>query len=234
VYKAGELVAKNGSYVGSASLKEQVEPSLLNTINTHEITENQLQLTVKNPQQARIIEIIPNSLITKKCIGEVDVHNGQFAPSITDDLLKLVVVERHHKTGNVGLGVVRGFGLTCGAIATTIAHDSHNIVATGTNDNDIIFAIQAMKEMNGGLVVVKDGQILASLALPIGGLMSQKDFATVNVELKMVKKSLNKLGFHGHFNPFLTLSFLTLPVIPELKLTDLGLFDMDSFKHIDV
>lgn len=145
-----------------------------------------------------------------------------------------MVVERHKSTGNIGLGIVKGFGFKEGAIATTIAHDSHNIVATGTNDEDILMAIDALKTMNGGLVIVKKGELIASLSLLIAGLLSDQDFRTVNQGLLKLKQELAEIGFSGEFNPFLTLSFLTLPVIPALKLTDLGLFDVENFCHIPV
>nr|WP_099353109.1 adenine deaminase [Fredinandcohnia onubensis] len=234
VYKSGNLVAQNGRFVGKLPAKIVPNTLLLSTVHVSELHEKDLQISFCDGNKANIIEIIPNQLITNKLVEKVSVSNGYFHPSIENDQLKLVVVERHKNTGNIGLGVVKGFGFTEGAIATTIAHDSHNIVATGTNDDDILVAIQGLKDMNGGLVIVKNKQIIASLSLPIAGLMSNKDSQTVNLELDQIKRSLSQLGFTGDFNPFLTLSFLTLPVIPSLKLTDLGLFDVETFTHIPV
>jgi len=234
VYKSGNLVAQNGRFVGKSAAKHVPNTQLMSTVHVSELHEKDIQIPFRNGNKANIIEIIPNQLITNKLVEQVTVENGDFQPSIENDQLKLVVIERHKNTGNIGLGVVKGFGFTDGAIATTIAHDSHNIVATGTNDGDILVAIQVLKDMNGGLVIVKNKQIMASLSLPIAGLMSDKDSQTVNVELDQLKLSLSQLGFVGEFNPFLTLSFLTLPVIPSLKLTDLGLFDVETSTHIPV
>ncbi|MFD1781528.1 adenine deaminase [Fredinandcohnia salidurans] len=234
VYKSGNLVAQNGRFVATSPAKNVPNTQLLSTVHVSELHEKDLQISFGDGNKANIIEIIPNQLITNKLVEQVTVENGNFQPSLENDQLKLVVVERHKNTGNIGLGVVKGFGFTDGAIATTIAHDSHNIVATGTNDADILVAIQGLKDMNGGLVIVRNKQIIASLSLPIAGLMSDKDSQTVNLELEQISLSLSQLGFTGDFNPFLTLSFLTLPVIPSLKLTDLGLFDVETFTHIPV
>jgi adenine deaminase len=132
------------------------------------------------------------------------------------------------------LGIIKGLGLKYGAIATTIAHDSHNLIIAGTNDNDMILAAKVMKEMQGGMVVIKEDQILASLKLPIAGLISDLPYQEVNSTLKELHLALKKLGATGQFNPFLTLSFLALPVIPELKLTDKGLFKVSTFENINI
>ncbi|WP_078544556.1 adenine deaminase [Litchfieldia alkalitelluris] len=234
VYKHGTLVAKDGKYVGRSLNRKEPAATLTTTVQVPEILSKDLRIPMGDSQKAVMIEIIPNKLITNKLIETVHVEDGQFFPSIENDQLKLVVVERHKNTGNIGLGVVKGFKLKKGAIATTVAHDSHNIVATGTNDEDILKAITILKEMNGGLVVINNNEIIASLSLPIAGLLSTKDYITVNYELEKLKKALSMLEFNGDFNPFLTLSFLTLPVIPELKLTDLGLFDVKSNRHIPI
>jgi adenine deaminase len=185
--------------------------------------------------KANIIEIIPNSLVTRHIVEEVDTCNqGFFQPSTSGDQLKLAVIERHHLTKQIGLGIVKGLGLKYGAIATTIAHDSHNLIIAGTNDDDMVLAANTIKEMQGGLVVIKEGQILASLDLPIAGLMSDRPYGEVYTRLNNLHIALEKLGANDHFNPFLTLSFLALPVIPELKLTDKGLFKVSTFEHINI
>ena len=233
VYKAGKQVAAHGQFTGGYIKKHVPKPSLTSTVHIPEIIEQDLHITIGSTKKAHIIEIIPNQLRTNKRIETVQVENGSFTPSAKDHL-KMVVVERHKLTGNIGLGIVKGFGLKEGAIATTIAHDSHNVVATGTNDEDILKAVHTLKEMNGGLVMVKRGKILASLPLPIAGLMSDGGYKEVAAGLHQLKAAFAGLGFTGRFNPFLTLSFLTLPVIPELKLTDLGLFDVKTVRHIEV
>lgn len=231
VYQSGKLVAENGDCLPFKEHSSYIPSKLTNSVQLGNIIEKDLMLEVKEGQ-VNIIEIIPNSLVTKKCRETITIENGIFLPSIKKDQLKLVVVERHHQTGNIGIGIVKGFGITSGAVASTVAHDSHNIVAAGTNDSDIYVAIKMIESMNGGLVVVNNGEVIASLPLQIAGLISEKDYKTINCELKDINVALEKIGFTGDFNPFLTLSFLALPVIPELKLTDMGLFDVENFKHI--
>jgi adenine deaminase len=140
-------------------------------------------------------------------------------------------VERHKATGNIGLGLVKGFGLKRGALASSIAHDSHNIIAVGTNDEDIFTAIKEIERLEGGLVIVAQGKVLASLALPIAGLLSDEPLEVVVTRLEELERLAKDLGTTLP-SPFSTLSFLALPVIPELRLTDLGLVDVNEFKLI--
>ncbi|MED3561940.1 adenine deaminase [Bacillus xiapuensis] len=234
VYVSGKLTGRNGIYAGDSLKAYDPEETLTKTVHIPEILEKDFQIPIGETISANVIGIIPNSIVTKKLEEKVQVIDGNFVPSLEKDQLKLAVVERHKNTGNIGLGIVKGFGFTNGAIATTIAHDSHNIVAVGANDRDLLAAIREIKELNGGCVVIKDGKVIAALSLPIGGLMSEKSFLTIHQKLKKINEALVQIGFNGNYNPFLTLSFLTLPVIPELKLTDLGLFDVGTFQHIEV
>ncbi|TYR79189.1 adenine deaminase [Priestia megaterium] len=233
VYKNGRLVAEHGYMVEAETKSSNVPAALMNSVRTQLCTADDLAISLHSPK-ANIIEIIPNSLITNHIVEEVTIKNDAFEPSVERDQLKLVVAERHHKTGNIGLGIVKGFQLKEGAIATTIAHDSHNIVAVGTNDADLLKAIQGIEEIGGGIVIVKDEQIIGSLPLPIGGLMSPQPYKAVNQALQVLHESLHGLKINTTFNLLLTLSFLSLPVIPCLKLTDKGLFDVKQFKHIAV
>lgn len=182
-----------------------------------------------NGTQAKIIEIIPNSLITKELIAPVTSNNGHFVPSTTEDFLKIAVVERHKQTGNIGLGIVKGFELKAGALATSVSHDSHNIVVVGTNDEDMLFAVERLLAIGGGMIAVKDQTELACLPLAIGGLMSTLGYQTTYKKLTNLTATARKLGASSTFDPFLTLSFLTLSVIPELKITDMGLFSFSEF-----
>ncbi|MBH0228598.1 adenine deaminase [Halobacillus yeomjeoni] len=234
VYKAGKQVAADGQYIAASEKKNLKDSSIMDTVLFKPVQQQDLEIDMDDSKHANVIEINPNQLKTNKIITQVGTKENLFVPSLEHDLQKMVVVERHHLTGNIGVGIVKGFGLKDGAIATTIAHDSHNIVATGTNDEDLLRAINALKEMRGGLVVVKQEEVIASLPLPISGLMSEKSYKEVDQQLKHMKRALKKLGFEADFNPFLTLSFLTLPVIPSLKLTDKGLFDVESFKYTSV
>ncbi|MEH7124898.1 adenine deaminase [Bacillus sp. JJ1773] len=234
VFKSGKLVAKNGKVISPIKSKAAPPPTIINSINMNQINSEDLTISLKDSRRANIIEILPNMIVTKHIIEEVVSENGLFQANIEKDQLKLAVLERHKNTGNIGLGIIKGLGIINGAIASTVAHDSHNIVAAGTNDHDLVKAINLTREMNGGLVVVQNGDILASLPLPVAGLMSNLNYETVNERINELNKALMTIGCSMEFNPFVTLSFLALPVIPELKLTDIGLFDVKTFKHIEV
>jgi len=147
------------------------------------------------------------------------------------DILKLVVVERHKGTGNIGRGFIHGFGLKNGALASSVSHDSHNIVAVGTNDTDIYKAINEVVNLRGGLAVVSEGRITASLALPISGLLSDQPLASVVANTEKVEQAAQEIGCVIP-SAFATLSFMALPVIPEIRLTDMGVVDVHNFKII--
>lgn len=176
-----------------------------------------------------VIEIIPDQIITRRGDEKTRTKDGFVLPDITRDLLKLVVVERHRATGNMGLGMVKGFGLKQGALASTIAHDSHNVIAVGTNDEDIFIAIKELERIQGGLVISADGEIQGSLSLPIAGLLSEEPIEKVARGLEELHRICASLGCPLPA-PFATLSFLALPVIPELRLTDLGMVDVTNFR----
>jgi adenine deaminase len=235
VYKDGLAVVKDGLLL---NVQENPNPpipaSIRESVRFHELEEDSFQFLLKGTK-ANIIEIIPNSLVTIQQIEKVDTCElGLFRPSIKADQLKLAVIERHHLTGAIGLGIVKGLGLKSGAIATTIAHDSHNLIIAGTNNHDMVVAANAIKHMQGGMVVVNQGEVTASLELSIAGLMSDLPYEEVYGKLNEINLALKKIGANDHLNPFLTLSFLSLPVIPELKLTDQGLFQVSAFKHIGI
>jgi adenine deaminase len=235
VFKSGRLVAENGRLLQQMEKPLKIDSQrIIQTVQISDLNTSDLQLALSG-NRANIIGIIPNNLVTKHIVEEVDVmEDGHFASSIAKDQLKLAVIERHHQSKHIGLGIVKGLGLKSGAIATTIAHDSHNLIIAGTNDRDMVAAAKVIKELEGGLVVVKEGKVLASLQLSIAGLMSTKTYKEVLLELENIHLALKELGANQHFNPFLTLSFLALPVIPELKLTDMGLFSSSRFRHIGV
>ncbi|MFP3322412.1 adenine deaminase [Planococcus sp. SIMBA_160] len=233
VYKGGQLAAKDGRYAGT--VREASETAAVrDTVRLPELSLADLQIPMGTSTSAHVIGINPNKLITEHLIEDVQVAGGNFVSDAASGHLKIAVIERHRATGNIGLGIVKGLGLQNGAIATTVAHDSHNVIVVGTNDEDMLLAIDALHQLQGGLAVVQNGQILASLPLPIAGLMSSEPFSAVYDQLKAIDKSLLQIGAPTHFNAFLTLSFLSLPVIPHLKLTDRGLFDVASFRHIEV
>ncbi|WP_313800315.1 adenine deaminase [Cytobacillus sp.] len=234
VYKSGKLVAQNGKVINPWVSKIVPPSSIIDSVNIKPLSSEQLQIEIANGRQANIIEIVPNMIVTKHLVEEVDSHKGLFQYNLEKDLLKIAVLERHKMTGNIGLGIIKGLGIKNGAIASTVAHDSHNIVAAGSSDEDLLEAIAHTSEMKGGLVVVQNGELLSSLPLPIAGLMSTMRSIEIYDRLKEINQALIKIGCTFEFNPFITLSFLALPVIPELKITDLGLFDVKTFSHIHV
>jgi adenine deaminase len=182
---------------------------------------------------ARVIELIPDQIETKCSILPMTVKGGYVVSDIHTDILKLVVIERHKATGNRGVGLVKGFGLKAGAIAGTVAHDSHNIIATGTTDEDILAAVSRVQKIQGGLVVVGNRKVIAEISLPVAGLMSDKRLDVVVDDLAAIDRAVRGLGTTLE-HPFGKLSFLALPVIPELKLTDRGLVDVKQFKFVDL
>jgi adenine deaminase len=182
---------------------------------------------------AKVIQLIPDQIVTKKVMKKIVLRDGVALPNLKEDILKIAVVERHRATGNVGLGFVEGFGLKRGAIGSSVAHDSHNLVIVGTADEDMLKAAVAIKKMGGGLAVVSEGKALASLPLPIAGLMTDAPVTRVNRQLKTLLQAAKSLGCKLT-DPFMTLSFVSLPVIPELKITDKGLVDVNQFKIVPV
>ena len=201
-----------------------------NTIHIKPFSTEALRLSASGETES-VIELVPGQIVTKKRMEKVKLSGGVVVPDVDRDILKLVVVERHKATGNIGLGLVMGFGLKKGALASSIAHDSHNIVAVGTSDEDIFTAVKEIERLNGGLVVAADNKVLASLALPIAGLLSDEPLEMVVAKLEKLEQLAKDLGTNLP-SPFSTLSFLALPVIPELRLTDLGLVDVNEFRLI--
>lgn len=227
VFKKGKLVAKDGRAL--FDVKKVVDESVLNRINIKDINEDMFRLRLKE-DVANVIKLLPFSLVTKKVKKKVLVRNNEFRCEDNEGLLKLAVIERHKGTGNVGLGIVEGFGLKGGAIATTIAHDSHNLIIIGDNDKDMATAALEIQRVKGGVTVVSNGKVLSTLPLPIAGLMSDEDIETVNHKLsEIIKIAYERLNVSRDFDPVMTLAFLALPVIPELKLTDMGLFNVINF-----
>ena len=233
VFTQGNLVVEQGEIIQDR-FPTQPNPFTDNlpAMNVKPLSNTSFALPIHS-EQAHVIEIIPNSLLTNDLIEMVSVKDGFFEPSIENDWLKIAVIERHHQTGNIGVGIVKGFQLKDGALATTVAHDSHNIVVVGTNDEDMLYAANQLIKKGGGMIAVKADKELACLPLPIGGLMSQDPFLEVNTQLVSLTKEAYKLGASQAFDSFLTLSFLTLSVIPELKITDKGLFSFSKFNLIE-
>lgn len=228
VFYKGRLVASEGSYLLSPPKIPANE--LTNTVRTKPFDIEALKLT-SDTESLPVIEIIAGQIITKKRVEKIKTKDKVVMPDTDEDILKLVVVERHKSTGNIGIGLVKGFGLKQGALASSIAHDSHNIVAVGTNDLDIFTAIKQVENLQGGLVVCDNGRVLATLPLPIAGLLSPEPLHKIVNEFNNVEKAASGLGPVPPA-PFALLSFIALPVIPELRLTDMGIVDVLEFRLI--
>ena len=201
-----------------------------NSVRIKAIKEESFLLRSDQPF-VKVIQLIPDQIFTKKLVKKVILRDGVACPNTKEDILKIVVVERHRSTGNIGIGFVQGFGLKEGAVGSSVAHDSHNLVIVGTNDQDILEAVMTIKKMGGGLVAVSDGKVLASLPLPIAGLMTDVSVRQVSLRMGALHRAAKSLGCKLP-DPFMTLSFLSLPVIPELKITDKGLVDVNQFKIV--
>jgi len=222
VYYRGRLVAHDGRPL--FDVPASAVTSWPSSMNVKTLAVDDLRMT-RSSNTTPVMEIVLGQ-ITTRWLEERSPRSG--ATLVSDparDLVKVVVVERHKATGNIGKGLVKGFGLKHGALATSFAHDSHNIVAVGVNDEDIYAAIKSIKSMGGGLVAVDQGVVCASLGLPIAGLMSDQSLEQVVELLEEVELAARRLGCNIP-SPFSVLSFLALPVIPELKITDLGLVDV--------
>lgn len=246
VYKEGNLVVQDGRLLDSnydSTNISNLNSYSANTINLPPLNEDSLKIDIsnKNSSKLNVIQIIPNKLESihlKVNINDVDSMKNEihqyFKCSPKDDLIKISVIERHKATGNIGLGILKGLGIKDGAIGTTIAHDSHNLILAGTNDKDMLFAAKELEKIHGGIVVVKNETVIAHIQLEIGGLMTNRKYTEIEEDLEKLHSAVKVIAPHIDFNPFLTLSFLSLPVIPEIKITDKGLFDVINFKFIDI
>lgn len=233
VYIEGQKVAKNGKYL----LKYDKYPidSVRGSMHVKQFTESTLKMHLKS-KHVRTIQIIPHELITKEAIETVqlDAH-GDFVYSPEQDIAKIAVIERHHSTGRTGLGLLKGYGIKHGAIAISVSHDSHNIICVGVSNREMSAAIKALIDQEGGFVLVRNGKVIASLPLPVAGLMSDQSGEWVAEKLSELHEiAYTKLGIHRDVEPVMTLSFMALIVIPKMKITDRGLFDVDAFQFVPV
>ena len=231
VYKKGKLVAENNKalFNSEAYVPEYME----DTVNIKELNLNDLRIPMIT-DKANVIRVISDSIVTDISQRKVKVEDGYFSYS-NDDILKLVMVERHNKTGNIGLGLIENMKLKNGAIGSTIAHDSHNLIVAGDNDEDILLVIDELSKIGGGITIASNGRILKSLSLEIGGIMTAKPIEeTYGILKDMIDITYTELGVNNEIDPFMTLSFMGLPVIPKLKLTDMGLFNVEDYKFIEV
>jgi adenine deaminase len=228
VYKDGRLEAMDGKTVHFPEVKNTDFPAW--PIRVPPLTTETFRIR-KEGARARVIEVIPGQILTRERVMEVLSVDGWVISDIRNDVLKLMVLERHKGTGRIGRGLVHGFGLRKGALASSVAHDSHNIIAVGVEDLDLYTVVEEIRRMGGGLVVAEGGKILAKAALEIGGLMSKEPLGPLSMQIKTLSRAAESLGCTLP-GPFMALSFLSLPVIPELKLTDRGLVDVRIFAEV--
>jgi adenine deaminase len=225
VYKDGSLVVEKGEIVGF--LDEREQPIKPRPLNISPIAPESFRIR-SSGTIARVIRLVPGQILTEDHLTEVSSENGWVVTDTQSDILKLAVVERHNATGRIGLGLVQGFGMRHGAIASSVAHDSHNVVAVGVDDREIYEAVEAVRIMGGGIAVVRGDRVLARVPLEVAGLMSMASLESLVGQLDHATRAAVSLGCKIS-EPFMALSFLALPVIPKLKLTDLGLVDVDKF-----
>ena len=229
----GKLVAENGKTV--VEIKDYVYPAkAINTVHMAKITEDDLKVKAEGVSaDVRAIEIIPARTTTYERIVNMPIENGEIKSDVKNDLLKMAVFERHNNTGKHAFGFVKGFGIKSGALAQTVAHDAHNLSVIGTNDKDMVIAVNALIECGGGLVAVKDGKIIGKVPLPIAGLISDKSLEETDALVSTLENAWKEVGCK-HPSPFMTMGIIPLACLPELRLTDRGLVDCRTFKFVDL
>ena len=232
-YIKGKLVAEKGTYL--PTVKRISTEKVQSRVHIDKFQKEQLKLNLTS-DKARAIEVIPQEALTNEAIVSVKRDDqGQFVFDPKQDVTKIAVIERHHNTGNAFVGLLKGYGVKKGAIGLSIAHDSHNLIVTGTNDEDMAAAVQALKEQEGGVVLIESGKIIGNMALPIAGLMSDltgEEVAQQEAEINRLAHEV--LGVSNNVDPIMTLGFMSLAVIPNLKITDIGLVDVTKFEIVPV
>jgi adenine deaminase len=233
VWIGGELVAEDGRYLPETR-RTDISP-VRGSIHIGDFSEEKLKMHLKNGH-VRTMTICPGGVLTKEEFAEVKIdEEGNFVWDPQQDIAKIAVIERHHDTGNVATALIKGYGIRKGAIAMSIAHDSHNIITVGVSDDEMAAAVFALKEQEGGIVLVGNGQVIERMPMPVAGLMTDQSGEWVDRRLRRIHRTAHEeLGVNGDVEPVMTLCFMSLAVIPELKLTDEGLFDVRKFEFTTV
>lgn len=235
VYRDGKKVVENGEVLPFAEpvVEQTILDKVCKSFNLAELSAEDFAVLAGGPANARIIKVIPGQIITDQVIESIDLNTNS-GIDVDRDILKLAVIERHHNTGHIGLGFIKGLGLKGGAIASSVSHDSHNLIVVGTNDKDMAIAANEVKNNCGGNVVVKDGKVVSMMPLPVGGLMSDKDVYETAKLNKEIRDAAASLGANEGIEAFMNMAFVSLPVIPHLKMTTTGLVDVDEFKKVSL
>lgn len=233
VYIKGEKMLVDGqAQIAPVTVSDGLYAKVTDTFKLEELAAANFKIEPQG-ERCRVISLIPGQLLTEESICEInwEVNNGI---DMTRDLLKLAVVERHHNTGHIGLGFIKGLGLQKGAIAASVSHDSHNLIVAGTSDEEMAHAANEVRKMGGGSVVVADGKVLASMPLPIAGLMTDKKAEEIAAENEALRKAVASIGATDQAEPFMTLAFVSLPVIPNIKMSTQGLVDVVKFERVSL
>lgn len=234
VFIEGEEVAREGKYL--PKIRRYDISAVQGRFNVKDFSIDKLKIKCRS-KNVHVIDLIPGGIVTAKGTAEIALNEeGEFIRQPEQDIVKIAVVERHNGTGNVGLGLLRGYGIKSGAVAVSIAHDSHNIITVGTNDEDMALAVENLVKQGGGIILVKNGKIINSMPMVAGGIMSDRSGEWVSEKLAQIHKdAYEQLGINKEVEPVMTLCFMSLAVIPEIKVTDKGLFDVtrQSFIHIE-
>lgn len=230
VFLSGEKIAENGKTI--VDFPQKLSSKVLSKMKVNEVSSKDLNLKL-NKNKVNIIQMQKDSLLTKKVVREVEIEDNHFKYS-DDDIKKIAVIERHTGKSTIAIGLIEGYDIKNGAIGTTIAHDSHNMIVIGDNDDDMVCVINKIREMGGGMAISSNSEIIDCLKLDIAGIMSSDSIEDVEKNMKRLLKNARKLGIKEGIDPFMTMGFMALPVIPEIKITDKGLFDVNNFKHIDI
>ena len=230
VFVQGKLVAKEGKALFDR--KKVSDARVKNTLRFPDLTAEKLSIPLTGTR-ARVMRLLPKNVLTESLVREVCTSEGKFAFG-GEDVLKLAVAERHKNTGKVGLGLIEGYGLKGGAAAITVAHDSHNLIVVGDSDEDMCLAANRLKTLGGGMALVRGGKVVAEFPLEVAGLMSERDAAQVAAGLERMSALAHEMGVPREIEPFMCLSFLSLAVIPALKVTASGLFDVEKFRFTSV
>jgi adenine deaminase len=225
-----ELVLKRGRPIEEIA-RSEVPEWVKNTVRIEPVGAERFRIPWQDEARARVIGLVLDQVVTDSLVEAPTVRDGEAVADADRDLAKIAVLERHLGTGRMGIGLVRGFGLKRGALGSTVAHDAHNLVVVGMNDADMARVVERLAELGGGIVAVEDGEVLAELPLPVGGLLSDLPLADVVARSSACTEAAVRLGCRGA-TPFLTMSFLALSVIPSLKITDQGLVDVDRFELV--
>ena len=233
VFIEGALVAEEGEYL--PEIKRYDISSVKGSVVVKDFSKEKFKMHLKS-NKVNVIKILPGGVVTQKTTAEIKLDDqGEFVRDPEKDLVKVAVVERHQGTGNVACGFLEGYGIKEGAVALSVAHDSHNIIVVGVSDEEMEFAVNSLIKQEGGIVLVKEGKVIESMPMPIAGLMSDQSGEWVDQKLTDIHaKAYEELGICGDVEPVMTLCFMSLAVIPEVKLTDMGLFDVTTFSFIPV